>query len=87
MHQIMGPAIAARIFPGCVILAARGGRVLHHAAYGSTLYDDPGTRPVAPDDSFDLAAISSTQSWRSPYGGAPAHPGGDDRCALSHGPA
>jgi len=48
MHQIMGPAIAARIFPGCVILAARGGRVLHHAAYGSTMYGDPCTRPVAP---------------------------------------
>ena len=61
MHQIMGPAIAARIFPGCVILAARGGRVLHHAAYGSTMYDDPGTRPVAPDDSFDLASL--TQLW------------------------
>ena len=58
MRQIVEPAIAARIFPGCVILAARGGRVLHHAAYGSTMYDDPGTRPVAPDDSFDLASLT-----------------------------
>jgi len=48
MRQIVEPAIPARIFPGCVILAARGGRVLYHAAYGSTLYGDPCTRPVAP---------------------------------------
>lgn len=51
-------AIGERIFPGAVVLAARAGRVVHHAAYGTTMYADPGTRPVAPDDLFDIASLT-----------------------------
>ncbi|HMQ30330.1 MAG TPA: serine hydrolase domain-containing protein [Chloroflexaceae bacterium] len=51
-------AIGERIFPGAVVLAARGGRVVHHAAYGTTMYADPGTRPVGRDDLFDIASLT-----------------------------
>jgi CubicO group peptidase (beta-lactamase class C family) len=51
-------AIEGRIFPGAVVLAARGGRLLYYRAYGSTMYDDSGSRLLAPDDIFDLASLT-----------------------------
>lgn len=58
IERIAADAIAARIFPGCVVLAAREGRPLLHAARGTTMYEDPGTRPVAPGDIFDVASLT-----------------------------
>lgn len=58
IDAVIEQAIEARFFPGCVVLAAREGRSLLHAAYGTTMYDDPGTRPVAPDDIFDVASLT-----------------------------
>lgn len=55
---IIADAIAGRIFPGCVLLASRDGRPLLHAAFGTTMYDDAGTRPVAPSDIFDVASLT-----------------------------
>lgn len=56
--SLLDAAIADRMFPGCVILAARDGAVLHHRAYGTTMYADPGSRPVERGDSFDLASLT-----------------------------
>lgn len=56
--QIVQDAIAQRIFPGCVVLGARDDRPPLHAAFGTTMYDDPGTRPVAPGDRFDVASLT-----------------------------
>jgi len=56
--EIAGAAIAEQIFPGCVILATRDGAPVHHAAYGATMYADPGTRPVASNDCFDIASLT-----------------------------
>lgn len=51
-------AIEARIFPGAVILADQGGRISHWAAYGTTMYADPGSRPLGRNDIFDLASLT-----------------------------
>lgn len=56
-HLIAG-AIAERIFPGCVTLIAREGRVLHLGAYGDTMYGEPGARPVFPDTIYDIASLT-----------------------------
>jgi CubicO group peptidase (beta-lactamase class C family) len=56
--EIAGAAIAEQIFPGCVVLAAREGAILLHGAYGATMYADAGTRPLAPDDRFDIASLT-----------------------------
>lgn len=57
-ESLIAPAIDERIFPGAVVLAVRDGRVLHHAAYGTTMYGDPGSRPVRRDDRFDIASLT-----------------------------
>lgn len=54
IHQ----AIERRIFPGAVVLIARDGQIAHRAAYGTTCYSDPGTRPIATDDIFDIASLT-----------------------------
>ncbi|MFV9506684.1 MAG: serine hydrolase domain-containing protein [Oscillochloridaceae bacterium umkhey_bin13] len=51
-------AIATRILPGAVVLADHGGRLVHWAAYGTTMYADPGSRPLLRDDIFDLASLT-----------------------------
>lgn len=51
-------AIEGRIFPGCVLLVAGAGQPLVHQAFGSTMYEDAGSRPVEPTDIFDLASLT-----------------------------
>lgn len=51
-------AVAARIFPGAVALIARDGAILHHGAYGATMYDDPGSQPVTPATIYDVASLT-----------------------------
>jgi CubicO group peptidase (beta-lactamase class C family) len=55
-HRLMTEAVAGGVFPGAVLLAARGGRVLCHRAYGVT---DLGTgQRVTVDTVFDLASLT-----------------------------
>ena len=49
-------AMAQRAFPGAVILAARGDRVLLHRAYG--LADIFRKEPMLPETVFDLASLT-----------------------------
>jgi len=58
IEPIVQAAIAGRIFPGAVVLVARGGATVHHAAYGDTMYGDPGAQPVAPDTIYDVASLT-----------------------------
>ena len=51
-------AIAARIFPGAAVHAQRAGRAVHHAAYGATMYGDPGSLPAATDTIYDIASLT-----------------------------
>jgi serine-type D-Ala-D-Ala carboxypeptidase len=60
-HQIdtiVQSAIDRRIFPGAVVLVARGADVCHFAAYGSTMYSESGSRPVACDMIYDVASLT-----------------------------
>lgn len=58
IDSIVYDAIERRIFPGAVVLAARGGTLLHYAAYGTTMYDDPGSQPVRLDTRYDIASLT-----------------------------
>lgn len=52
----MRQALADGVFPGAVLLAARGGRILVHAAYGSAnIYT---RRPMSTATVFDLASLT-----------------------------
>ena len=44
-------------FPGAVVLIARGGRVLYHAAFGARSVD-PGGGTMQPDTIFDLSSLT-----------------------------
>ncbi|HEU5098202.1 MAG TPA: serine hydrolase domain-containing protein [Roseiflexaceae bacterium] len=58
IDSIVAGAIEQRIFPGAVVLIARGAEVLHYAAYGTTMYDDAGAVPVRPDTIYDIASLT-----------------------------
>jgi CubicO group peptidase (beta-lactamase class C family) len=55
-HRLMSDAVASGVFPGAVLLAARGGAVRCHRAYGVA---DLGTgRRITRDTVFDLASLT-----------------------------
>lgn len=56
--QITTRAIAQRVFPGAVVLIMRGGDVIHHAAYGTTMYESPDSRPATVDTIYDVASLT-----------------------------
>jgi len=58
IDTIIQDAIGRRIFPGAVALAAWGGEIRHFTAYGTTMYDAPGSRPVALDTIYDVASLT-----------------------------
>lgn len=58
IDHLIHRAIAGQIFPGAVVLVAREGARLHHAAYGATMYAAPGSRPLSPTDIFDIASLT-----------------------------
>ena len=53
----MKEAVEEGVFPGAVLLAAKGEEVLIHQAYGSASLV-PGQRPMTPDTVFDLASLT-----------------------------
>src|SRR5215217_2368275 len=60
-HQIdalVEAAIERRVFPGAVVLIAKGDCICHHQAYGTTMYDSDGSRPVRPDTIYDIASLT-----------------------------
>src|SRR3954452_15155195 len=58
IDAIVADAIERHIFPGAVVLIAQDAEVLHHAAYGTTMYDDPGSQPVQLDTIYDVASLT-----------------------------
>jgi serine-type D-Ala-D-Ala carboxypeptidase len=58
IETIIAGAIEQRIFPGAVVLIAQGSAVLHHAAYGTTMYADSGSQPVQLDTIYDIASLT-----------------------------
>ncbi|MEO7913322.1 MAG: serine hydrolase domain-containing protein [Roseiflexaceae bacterium] len=58
IDTIIADAIERRIFPGAVVLIARGAELLHYTAYGTTMYADPGSRLVQLDTIYDIASLT-----------------------------
>lgn len=58
IDSLMAEAIARRVFPGAVVLVAQGDELLHHAAYGTTMYEDAGSKLVTPDTRYDIASLT-----------------------------
>lgn len=58
IDAIVTNAIAERIFPGAVVLVARGDTILHHAGYGGTVYELDRARLVTPNTLYDIASLT-----------------------------
>jgi beta-N-acetylhexosaminidase len=56
IERLANRAIELGATPGCVVLAAKDGRIVYHQAFGYHAYDKK--RPAAPDDVYDLASIT-----------------------------
>lgn len=50
-------AIKDSVFPGCVLLIAKDGKILHHKAFGHLSYD-LNSRPVEDNTIYDLASLT-----------------------------
>ena len=57
IDHTMKEAVEEGVFPGAVLLAAKGEEVLIYQAYGSASLV-PGKRPMTPDTVFDLASLT-----------------------------
>ena len=57
LDTLMDRAIAEGTIPGGVLLVARGGRVVHHRAYGARAVV-PAREPMTLDTIFDLASLT-----------------------------
>lgn len=57
IDAIIASAVEERIFPGAVVLVARDDTILHHTAYGATIYDAEGA-PVEPATIYDVASLT-----------------------------
>jgi serine-type D-Ala-D-Ala carboxypeptidase len=58
IDTLVTEAIAHSVFPGAVVLIARGDEIRHFAAYGNTMYDAAGSRLVARDTIYDIASVT-----------------------------
>jgi CubicO group peptidase (beta-lactamase class C family) len=58
IDTIITRAIERRVFPGAVVRVICNGSVQHDAAYGSTMYADPGSQPVTTDTVYDIASLT-----------------------------
>lgn len=58
IRTVVADAIERRLFPGAVVAVARGADLLHHDAYGSTMYGGPEAQPVRPDTIYDIASLT-----------------------------
>jgi CubicO group peptidase (beta-lactamase class C family) len=58
IDAIVHSAIEQHVFPGAVVLLAHQARILHLAAYGSTMYADPGSQTVTVDTRYDIASLT-----------------------------
>lgn len=58
IDALVGDAIARRIFPGAVVLVARGDKIVHWGAYGTTVYEPAEAQPIARDTMYDIASLT-----------------------------
>ncbi|RMG28272.1 MAG: penicillin-binding protein [Bacteroidetes bacterium] len=60
LDSIVAAAIAAQAFPGCQLLVAKDGKVVHHQAYGYHTYQQQ--QAVQLSDLYDLASITKVSA-------------------------
>ena len=60
IDSIVNAGLAAKAYPGCVVMAARKGVVVFRKAYGFQTYDDRIS--VREDDLYDLASVTKISS-------------------------
>ena len=60
IDSIVNAGLAAKAYPGCVVMAARKGVVVFRKAYGFQTYDD--RIAVREDDLYDLASVTKISS-------------------------
>ena len=58
IDAIVENAIERRVFPGAVVLIAKGRHICVHRAYGTTMYDAPGSQQVQLDTIYDVASLT-----------------------------
>ena len=60
IDSIANDAIAHKAFPGCVVLAAKDGKVIYHKAFGHDEYDS--SPAVSLENIYDLASVTKTSA-------------------------
>jgi CubicO group peptidase (beta-lactamase class C family) len=58
IHKLIEQAIQHSIFPGAVVLIAANRKIIHHQAYGTTMYQETGSQPVTIDTIYDIASLT-----------------------------
>ncbi|NOK60507.1 MAG: serine hydrolase [Chloroflexi bacterium AL-W] len=58
INKIIDTSIDTQVFPGAVVLVAKGDTILYHHAYGATMYEDDGSVPVHLDTIYDIASLT-----------------------------
>ncbi len=58
VNTLVTSAIERRIFPGAVVRVAHGNELLLNQAYGSTMYNAPGSVAVQRDTIYDIASLT-----------------------------
>lgn len=58
--QILEKAIADTLFPGCQVLAAKGGKIFYHKSFGFHTYEKDN--PVQEGDLYDIASITKVSA-------------------------
>jgi CubicO group peptidase (beta-lactamase class C family) len=56
IDSIANAGVAAGAYPGCVVLAARDGKIFYKKAFGKYSYDNP--EPVATNTIYDMASVT-----------------------------
>ncbi len=56
MDAIANSGILKKAYPGCVILAAKDGKIFYYKTFGTQNYND--TTKVHLDDVYDLASVT-----------------------------
>ena len=60
IDSIANDAIARKAFPGCVVLAAKDGKVIYHKAFGHDEYEP--SPAVSLENIYDLASVTKTSA-------------------------
>ena len=61
VDSIAQDAVAKKVFPGCVVLAAHKGEIIYHKAFGRYEFD-AASPAMSPESIFDLASVTKVSA-------------------------